>query len=52
MTETIDQVTDDNPIEDRPGAILIRDDPTGETAVRFVWVSDLWRKTTSGSVRR
>jgi hypothetical protein len=42
MTETIDKVTeDDNPIEDQPGAILIKDDPTGETAVRFEWVADL-----------
>jgi hypothetical protein len=42
MTETIDQVTeDDNPIEAQPGAILIKDDPTGETAVRFEWVADL-----------
>src|SRR6185437_7379852 len=32
---------DDNPIIDQPGAILIRDDPTGETAVRFVWVADV-----------
>jgi hypothetical protein len=42
MTETIDQVTeDDNAIEDQPGAILIKDDPTAETAVRFEWVADL-----------
>jgi hypothetical protein len=42
MTETIGQVTeDDNPIENRPGAILIKEDPTGETAVRFEWVADL-----------
>jgi hypothetical protein len=42
MTETIDQMTDDdNPIEDRPGAILIKDDPTGQTAVQFEWVADL-----------
>jgi hypothetical protein len=32
---------DDNPVEDNPGAVLIADDPTGETAVRFVWVADL-----------
>jgi hypothetical protein len=31
----------DNPIEDRPGAILIKDDPTGQTAVQFEWVADL-----------
>jgi len=36
-----ESLVDDNPIEDRPGAILIADDPTGETAVRFVWVADL-----------
>jgi hypothetical protein len=42
MTETVDQMTeDDNPIEDRPGAILIKDDPTGQTAIRFEWVADL-----------
>jgi hypothetical protein len=42
MTETIDQLTeDDNPIEDQPGAILIKDDPTGQTAIRFEWVTDL-----------
>lgn len=32
---------DDNPIIDQPAALLIAEDPTGETAVRFVWVADL-----------
>lgn len=32
---------DDNPIIDQPAALLIAQDPTGETAVRFVWVADL-----------
>lgn len=32
---------DDSPIENQPGAILIKDDPTGETAVHFEWIADL-----------
>ncbi|OBB15187.1 hypothetical protein A5761_13785 [Mycolicibacterium setense] len=32
---------DENPIIDQPAALLIAHDPTGETAVRFVWVADL-----------
>ncbi|MCV7072653.1 hypothetical protein MJO55_21570 [Mycolicibacterium rufum] len=32
---------DDNPIVNQPAALLIADDPTGETAVRFTWAVDL-----------
>jgi hypothetical protein len=41
VTETGPSTDGENPIEDRPGAILIKDDPTGQTAVRFEWVADL-----------
>lgn len=32
---------DENPLEDRPGAILFKADPTGETSIRAEWVADL-----------